>query len=85
MLDMIYNPPSRNPGKPIKWILFDSLIIAGIAFLSSLPSDRLPNVFDMYVAVKAFAYSFLIQMAVERGIKPYLARKNDANGNGGGK
>jgi len=29
----------------------------------------------MYVAVKAFAYSFLIQLAVERGLKKYKARK----------
>jgi hypothetical protein len=85
VLDIAYDPPNRKNEKPLKWILIDSFIIAFIAFLSSLPSDRLPNVFDMYVAAKAFAYSFLIQLAVERGLKPYLARKNGDNSSGGGK
>lgn len=60
----------------MKWILIDSLIIAGIAFVSSLPGDRLPTLYDIYVAVKAFLYSFLIQFMAEKGIKPYwLARR----------
>jgi len=32
VLDFIWDPPERNPGKPLKWIVLDSLIIAGIAF-----------------------------------------------------
>ena len=76
MLDMIYDPPDRNPGKPLKWIILDSLIIALIAFVSLLPMDRLPTFYDIYVALRAFAYSFLIQFMMERGIKPYyLGRK----------
>jgi len=78
VLDMAYDPPHRNPGKPIKWIVIDSLIIAGIAFVSALPGNRLPNLMDLYVALKAFAYSFLIQLAVERGIKPRLANHRNA-------
>jgi len=74
MLDFAYDPPERNPGKPWKWIIVDSLIIAGIAFVASLPGDRLPNMFDFYVAIKAFVYSFLVQLAVERGIKPILKK-----------
>ena len=69
VLDIAYDPPQRNPGKPLRWILLDSLIIAGIAFVASLPGDRLPSLLDVYVAVKAFIYSFLVQLAVERGIK----------------
>lgn len=69
VLDIAYDPPERNPGKPLRWILLDSLIIAGIAFVASLPGDRLPSLLDVYVAVKAFIYSFLVQLAVERGIK----------------
>ena len=72
-MDFTYDPPDRNPGKPWVWIVLDSLIIAGIAFISVLPSDRLPVLLDIYVAVKAFIYSFLIQVAVERGLKPYLS------------
>ncbi len=72
-MDMAYDPPERNPGKPWKWILVDSLIIAGIAFVASLPGDRLPSLYDLYVALRAFVYSFLIQLAVERGLKPRRA------------
>jgi hypothetical protein len=72
VLDLLYDPPNRIRGKPLKWIIVDSLIIAGIAFLSALPADRLPTVLDLYVALKAFLYAFLIQLAVERGIKPKL-------------
>jgi len=57
------------------WIVVDSLIIAGIAFVAALPGDRLPTLFDIYVAVKAFLYSFLIQLAVERGLKPARYRR----------
>jgi len=84
MLDFSYDPPDRNPGKPWKWIVIDSLVIAGIAFLSALPSDRLPSLLDTYVALKAFTYSFLVQVAVERGLKPRLNNRNNNNSNTGG-
>ena len=77
VLDFAYDPPDRNPGKPLKWILIDSAIIAGIAALAALPSDRLPGIVELYVALKAFAYAFLTQLAIERGIKPYIANKNN--------
>lgn len=82
MLDFSYDPPSRNPGKPWKWILIDSAVIAGIAFIASLPGDRLPSLLDLYVAVRAFIYSFLVQVAVERGLKPYLSKKGSSSGAG---
>jgi len=75
VLDFTWDPPERNPGKPIKWIVLDSLIIAGIAFVSALP-DRPPTWAEVYVALKAFTYSFLVQLAVERGIKRYVVKKN---------
>lgn len=79
MLDFLYDPPERNPGKPWVWILIDSLIISGITFISTLPSDRLPSTFDLYISLKSFVYAFLIQVAVERGLKPYLAKRNNDN------
>jgi hypothetical protein len=63
-------------------MIIDSLIIAGIAALAALPGDRLPSATELYVAAKAFLYSFLVQIAVERGIKPYLNRNNRNNKNG---
>jgi len=69
MLDIAYDPPSRSPGKPLKWILLDSLVIAGIAFVASLPGDRLPSELDLYVAMRVFLYAFFVQLAVERGLK----------------
>jgi len=76
-LDFMYDPPDRNPGKPWKWIVIDSLIIAGISFVSVLPGDRLPCLFDAYVALRAFIYSFLVQVAVERGLKPFMDNNKD--------
>ena len=75
MLDFAYDPPDRNPGKPWLWILVDSLIIGLIAFVATLPGDRLPDIYDIYVAVRAFLYSFLMQVAIERGLKPRWSRK----------
>lgn len=86
VLDMVYNPPTRNPGKPWKWIIIDSLIVAGIAFVSALPTARMPTLTDLYVAVKAFVYTFLVQTALEKGIKPYYYGENHrktSNGRGG--
>ena len=79
MLDFLYDPPNRNPGKSWIWILIDSLIISGITFISTLPSDRLPSTFDLYISLKSFIYAFLIQVAVERGLKPYLVKRNNNN------
>jgi len=78
MLDFAYDPPDRNPGKPLKWILIDSLIIACIAFIASLP-EHIPSLAELYVALKAFAYAFFIQLAVERGLKPYMARRDNGH------
>jgi len=63
-------------------MIIDSLIIAGIAALAALPGDKIPSTTDLYIAVKAFLYSFLVQIAVERGIKPYLNKNNRNNKNG---
>ena len=73
MLDMWYDPPDRNPGKPLKWIVIDSLVIALIAFFAALPA-HLPTLADIYVALKGFIISFLLQLVLERGVKPYSAR-----------
>lgn len=75
---MIYDPPREGEkSKSWKWMVIDSLIIALIAFVASLPSNRLPNLTELYVALKAFAYAFLIQLAVERGLKPAMRKPNN--------
>ena len=80
MLDFTYDPPARSRGKPFKWILIDSLIIAGIAFVATLPQARMPTAEDIYFAVRAFLYSFLLQLAIERGIKRYVKTNNSGGG-----
>jgi len=88
MLDIAYDPPesaSKNEGrqkqfKPFVWMIIDSIIIASIALLASLPSDRLPSLLDLYVALKAFFYSFVVQLAVERGLKPLIKGKGNKEG-----
>lgn len=76
VLDFVYDPPERNPGKPLKWILIDSLIIAGISFVATLP-EHIPALNELYISLKSFAYSFLLQLAVERGLKPWLYRERE--------
>lgn len=76
---MAYDPPSRNPGKPLVWMIIDAAIIAAISFIAALPVDRLPNLTEVYIASRAFAYSFLLQLAVERGIKPRLNKNSNNN------
>jgi hypothetical protein len=86
VLDIAYDPPrnaessedGETKSKAIKWIIIDSIIIASIALLSSLPPDRLPSLLDLYVALKAFLYSFFIQLAVERGLKPFFKSKTNS-------
>jgi hypothetical protein len=72
VLDFAYDPPARRNYKPFKWIVVDSAVIAGIAFIALLPAERLPTVLDLYVALRAFLYALLVQLAVERGLKPRL-------------
>ena len=83
MLDIAYDPPSRTNEKPLKWIIVDSLIIACIAFLASLPGGRPPSAEELYVALKTFAYAFLAQLAIERGLKPYVERASKKRGSNG--
>ena len=84
MLDITYDPPTRNPGKPWRWILLDSAIIAAIAAVASLPESRLPTTVELYTALRAFLYSFLVQLAVERGYKAYVHKKSESSRARGG-
>lgn len=81
---MIYDPPNRNPGKPIRWIIFDSAIIGLLAFAASLPYNRIPDQLDIYIALRAFLYSFATQLVVEYGIKPWWKNRNNNNNHEGG-
>jgi hypothetical protein len=38
--------------------------------------------FDLYIAIRAFSYAFFLQLAIERGLKPYIARRNNERNNG---
>jgi hypothetical protein len=86
MLDIAYDPPEKEEQpkqlKPFVWIIIDSIIIASIALLASLPSDRLPSLLDLYTALKAFLYSFVVQLAVERGLKPLVKKGGNEEGEG---
>jgi hypothetical protein len=72
MLDIVNrshsDPNGENTQKPWKWILIDSVIIGGIAMAASMPST-IPTVADLWVMFKAFIGSFILQLAVERGLK----------------
>jgi hypothetical protein len=84
MLDMWYDPPARNPKKPLVWILFDSFVIGLLAFAASLPYDRIPTQLDVYISLRAFVYSFAMQLFVEYGVKPYWRNRKNNGVNGGG-
>ncbi|MHC1600504.1 MAG: hypothetical protein ACXQS5_06780 [Candidatus Methanospirareceae archaeon] len=63
-----HNPEPKRARKPLKWIIVDSLIIAALVFVSSLP-EQLPTLADLYLAGKVAMYSFFVQLVVELGIR----------------
>jgi hypothetical protein len=79
MLDFLRTSYTNNNTKTLKDIVIDSLIVAAIVFVASLPSEHMPNAFDIYTAIKAFLYTFVIQIAAEKGIKPYIAKRSRNN------
>lgn len=72
MLDILdrkhTNPTKKNSRKPMKWILLDSAIIGGIAFAAVMPA-AVPTANEVWVMLKAFFGAFILQLAVERGLK----------------
>lgn len=60
--------PAGNTRKAWRWILIDSAIIGGIALVAAM-GNELPGMNELWVMVKAFAGAFLLQLAVERGLK----------------
>jgi hypothetical protein len=80
---MIYDPPTRKMQKPLKWILFDSFVIGLLAFVASLPYDRIPTQLDIYIALRAFLYAFVMQLVVEYGVKPWWRNRRNNNHNVG--
>lgn len=72
MLDMTNrehtNPEKKNTQKDLKWILIDSLIIGIIALCAVMPAT-VPTVEHLWVMLKAFLGAFILQLAIERGLK----------------
>jgi surface polysaccharide O-acyltransferase-like enzyme len=72
MLDLVNrshkDPEGRNSQKSLRWILVDSVIIGMIAMCAAMPST-IPTAADLWVMFKAFLGSFVLQLAVERGLK----------------
>lgn len=72
MLDVVNrshtNPDGKNTQKEMKWILVDSIIIGVIAMVASIPST-VPTVANLWVMFKAFLGAFIVQLAIERGLK----------------
>jgi heme/copper-type cytochrome/quinol oxidase subunit 4 len=62
------DPKGENSRKPLKWMLVDSVIIGLIALATVMP-ERVPTAADLWLMFKAFLYSFMFQLAVERGLK----------------
>lgn len=62
------NPSRKNSRKPFKWIIFDSLIFAGITFFAAW-TDPVPTFEQLCIMLKSFGGAFLLQLAIERGIK----------------
>uniref|UniRef100_A0A6H1ZXS5 Holin n=1 Tax=viral metagenome TaxID=1070528 RepID=A0A6H1ZXS5_9ZZZZ len=56
-------------------MLIDSCIIGGIAAFAAIGGNA-PNWETLWIAFKAFGISFLMQLAIERGIKRLV---KDAN------
>lgn len=54
--------------KPFKYILLDSCVVAGIAALATM-NNHIPELEELWTASKAFGATFLLELAVERGLK----------------
>jgi len=62
---------SENTGnnrKTWKWMIVDSAIVGGIAAFAAIGTAG-PTWDTMWVIFKAFGLAFLLQLAVERGLK----------------
>lgn len=57
-----------NSRKPLKWILIDSAIIAGVTLWAVSPTT-VPTWADLWVMVRGFGAAFFAQLLVERGLK----------------
>jgi len=69
VLDIAHDPPTQGKEKAWRWILIDSLIIACLTLVATLPETRPPSLEELYAALRAFFYALLLQLAVERGLK----------------
>lgn len=54
--------------KPFKYIVLDSCVVAGIAAFAVM-SNHIPSLEEAYMIIKAFGATFLLEIAVERGLK----------------
>ena len=54
--------------KSWKFIVLDAAIMSLIALFAVCPID-IPNINDLYVMLRAFGASFVLEVAVERGLK----------------
>jgi len=59
--------------KPLSMILVDSLVVGVIALLALMPTG-IPNLQQWYTMARAFLGAFILELAVERGLK---GRKSD--------
>lgn len=71
MLNIVSRTSSAEGGNTRKtWteILIDSAIIGGIAIFATIGSMP-PTLETVWIAFKAFGAAFLLQLAIERGLK----------------
>uniref|UniRef100_A0A6M3Y174 Uncharacterized protein n=1 Tax=viral metagenome TaxID=1070528 RepID=A0A6M3Y174_9ZZZZ len=72
ILDLISQPEINADGEKKKktWrnMVIDAVIIGGIAVAAVMGND-VPGTVEMWVMLKAFTAAFLLQLAIERGLR----------------
>lgn len=72
MLDMVnrghVSAKTGDARKAWRWMIIDSIIIGGIAMVAAMGNEP-PGWADVWVMFKGFLGAFLLQLAVERGLK----------------
>jgi len=52
--------------KSTKDMLLDSLLVALIVFIASLPANYIPTLHNLYGALRGFLYYFIAQLIIDR-------------------
>jgi len=54
--------------KTTKDMILDSLLVALVVFIASLPMNNIPTLCNLYDALRGFLYYFIVQLIIDRAM-----------------